>query len=1135
MNTKSKLLKKTAQAVMIVALLYVAGMQSALQAQSAWEQTQNYLFYLVYADYQVCEQLMPERENGKPDAIRRNLLPVDEGSMLAWIWDEENNPGARKTGLIGLAKNETEGFQVFFREQEKVRNLRIEVSPFLNTQNEELQHTVYYEEFFYLTPQPELTPPDSLAEALVPYFSNQVKPTSVGHNVVFYVELQSLKNQTPGNYVSTITAYDGDAVIDTRTVTAKVWNFALPEGHYSEVVMGLYNRNSGYRSTSSFLTLNGIQVDSTGNVVSEDLEEAKRILDGYQDCLLEHGVSTYEIPRWLMDDDPKAAELTMADPRRKVFEVPVHWGDLNGSSFNGWGQSVLQQYKDIVYDNPLLKDKAFFYPMDEPKWNNQEIVDRFNNVCAALSESWPGYHAVIPFTSDYSSTVERFEGKIDILCPNQDAFNPAGGISGAEDRLQDFMTRSHTWRYQGDGQCGGIYGFIHAIAPVGTMRRSLFWQQYVINSDGFLNWNCAYLPDDWVKKTLPAASGIQTGNGDGILLYPGAMFGQDATTPVVSLRLKQLAEGIDDYDYLCLAKEFISPDYVINILKSGVTPSEALAVFYHYTQLDYLCKIINRQWDIYRAWSCRFINITRHYIGNALDAANTEHTWGEWQTAVLPDDTHNGLEIRTCSHCGAQESREKTFLHRFVGTEDNQWANLNNWEGCPETLPASGEAVVIAHDCEIDTNTTVFNVIVNDGFNLTIHDGAILTSSRMATEGDAQVVIEDGAQLYTHSEGVQATMKKNIAPHGDTDGWYFISTSLATEVEPSTSNGIVPSTEDGYDLYYFDQSESLEWRNYKDNGFDLENGEGYLYANQAETILNFTGQLNPCNVEINIPITYSNSPLTGLNLVGNPFPCNAYLMDENHEIMPFYRMNEEGDTIVATQAGMPIKPCEGVFVFCPNDRQAHSVVFTTIAPANIGEAQDVPNMLLPIHDLLINQDACGASSSITQTVELSAGTNWFSTNVEVTLDHLKAALVAAAPGTTITIQSQTLNTSYNPNNGRWTGQLTTLDVTRMYVITVATDCEIVLEGMLVDLAGHPVTIASGANWIAYPLDESMSLTDAFAGFAVNGDVVQSQTTNASYIRNRWQGQLTELVPGKGYIYNSSTSESRVFTFPVGAK
>ncbi len=104
MNTKLILLKTTAKAVMIAALLCVAGMKNATQAQSIWEQAQNYLFYLVYADYQTCEHLMPERENGVPDAIRRNLLPVDESSMLAWIWEDEPYPETRRSGLIGLAK-----------------------------------------------------------------------------------------------------------------------------------------------------------------------------------------------------------------------------------------------------------------------------------------------------------------------------------------------------------------------------------------------------------------------------------------------------------------------------------------------------------------------------------------------------------------------------------------------------------------------------------------------------------------------------------------------------------------------------------------------------------------------------------------------------------------------------------------------------------------------------------------------------------------------------------------------------------------------------------------------------------------------------------------------------------------------
>ena len=162
-----------------------------------------------------------------------------------------------------------------------------------------------------------------------------------------------------------------------------------------------------------------------------------------------------------------------------------------------------------------------------------------------------------------------------------------------------------------------------------------------------------------------------------------------------------------------------------------------------------------------------------------------------------------------------------------------------------------------------------------------------------------------------------------------------------------------------------------------------------------------------------------------------------------------------------------------------------------------------------------------------QTVELAQGSNWFSANVEITLDDLKEALLEAVPDTEITIQSQGNNTKYNPNTQRWTGRLTSLDLGHMYKISVDTSCEITLEGMRIDPAEHPVTISNGVNWIAFPLNESMSLTDAFTGFAQPNDKVQSQSNNASYNGTRWNGRLTTLMPGNGYIYESGQSEDRI--------
>ena len=172
---------------------------------------------------------------------------------------------------------------------------------------------------------------------------------------------------------------------------------------------------------------------------------------------------------------------------------------------------------------------------------------------------------------------------------------------------------------------------------------------------------------------------------------------------------------------------------------------------------------------------------------------------------------------------------------------------------------------------------------------------------------------------------------------------------------------------------------------------------------------------------------------------------------------------------------------------------------------------------------------------VTQTVSLPQGTNWFSTHLDITLDDLKAALVAAMSGTNtpITIKSKTQNVKYQ--NGRWTGSLTTLDMTQMYKIIVSEACEISLEGLPIDPTTLSLTITPGANWIAFPYSESMSVTDFFGSFPVTNDVVKSKLQNTRYNNGRWAGQLNTLIPGQGYIYNSAATGNRTFTFPTSAK
>ena len=236
--------------------------------------------------------------------------------------------------------------------------------------------------------------------------------------------------------------------------------------------------------------------------------------------------------------------------------------------------------------------------------------------------------------------------------------------------------------------------------------------------------------------------------------------------------------------------------------------------------------------------------------------------------------------------------------------------------------------------------------------------------------------------------------------------------------------------------------------------------------------------------------------------------------------------------------------------FAPTDRYIYQMMV-------FGESNDMISfrlydhqlqqelLLSPPADVTFNTNGYGSLSnpyvlnfglsSVTQTITLAEGWNWFSTYVDITLNDLKNALVEALSGATITIKSR--NNGYATYNGSmWRGVLSSLDVTQMYMIQACTACEITLEGMPINPAEHPVTIRPGVNWIAFPLSESMTIANAFAGFAVANDAIKSKSNGyTTFNGTMWRGSLNTLQPGAGYIYQSNATGDRIFTFPTGAK
>ena len=230
----------------------------------------------------------------------------------------------------------------------------------------------------------------------------------------------------------------------------------------------------------------------------------------------------------------------------------------------------------------------------------------------------------------------------------------------------------------------------------------------------------------------------------------------------------------------------------------------------------------------------------------------------------------------------------------FVNTSgDNQWSTAGNWE--PAAVPTISEDIIINAACEIPANC------IAQANSITFGENGSLT-------------IADGGQLFCNSE-VTATVQKNIAAHGanaQEGGWNFIATPIVNGTTPSTTNGILSSNENDYDLFFYDEPTHY-WRNYKDNvgntspRFDLINGQGYLYANAVATTLSFTGTLRPSNEAYTNDLIYTSSVgnLAGWNLVGNPFACNATVDRACYIIQ---------DGVIVATNGTVAAPCSGVMV-----------------------------------------------------------------------------------------------------------------------------------------------------------------------------------------------------------------------------
>ena len=107
----------------------------------------------------------------------------------------------------------------------------------------------------------------------------------------------------------------------------------------------------------------------------------------------------------------------------------------------------------------------------------------------------------------------------------------------------------------------------------------------------------------------------------------------------------------------------------------------------------------------------------------------------------------------------------------------------------------------------------------------------------------------------------------------------------------------------------------------------------------------------------------------------------------------------------------------------------------------------------------------------------------------------------------------------------------------MYKIQTSANTTFTLSSTVLVPSEITITLNPSNNWIGYPLTQSMSINEAFAGAnPVDGDMVGSyENSFAQYFGGSWYGGLQTLEPGQGYIYTSNASGTKTFTYPSGTR
>jgi hypothetical protein len=427
--------------------------------------------------------------------------------------------------------------------------------------------------------------PDALVPQVDLYYgeARNAFPIDVpaGENRLIWVDLFVPEGTVAGDYQGNVTI-SSDQGVESLAVTVTVWSFSLP-------------------STSSLTTAFGYEgwgvLFGHFNNPDDHYDDIVPLAQAYLRAALIHRftLSTVLIEDWDLYDDPidwpafdarwqeffDGTDLPHGLQGARVTSVQIPTIGSSDQAKVAFWTGFVQHFRSKGWF-----DLLFDYTLDEPGDNAadyQTIKDR-----AALVHQADPDLAVLVTTDIQEAAPYGVENDIDIWVPliNFMHLKPYGvcwaaeyegdqrseydGLVAAGKRLWSYQScMSHGCYTSATDECNRAWPS-YMVDHTAVRNRIMGWQSYRYDLMGELYFDVNYAygnSDPWVSQLHFG------GNGDGNIFYPGRPSDIGGTThiPVESIRLKQIRDGLEDYEYLLQLEQMQGRAAVLALISTVLT------------------------------------------------------------------------------------------------------------------------------------------------------------------------------------------------------------------------------------------------------------------------------------------------------------------------------------------------------------------------------------------------------------------------------------------------------------------------------------------------------------------------------------------------------------------------------------